>query len=88
MIVEQLWTDNPLRNFNYLIACRETGDALVRRKLYTDSDLSVVRYRRVLIVNGIDIGAIRGDPAERDLSGGVGQADFRPALAKRKVRVL
>ena len=28
MIVEQIWTDNALRNFNYLIACPETGDAL------------------------------------------------------------
>jgi len=28
MIVEQLWTANPLRNFNYLIACPETGEAL------------------------------------------------------------
>ncbi len=28
MIVEQIWTDNAWRNFNYLIACPETGDAL------------------------------------------------------------
>ncbi|MDH4047024.1 MAG: hydroxyacylglutathione hydrolase [Gammaproteobacteria bacterium] len=28
MIVEQLWTGNAYRNFNYLIACPETGDAL------------------------------------------------------------
>ncbi|MDG2108032.1 MAG: hydroxyacylglutathione hydrolase [Woeseiaceae bacterium] len=28
MIVEQIWTGNSLRNFNYLIACPETGDAL------------------------------------------------------------
>ena len=28
MIVEQIWTANSLRNFNYLIACPETGDAL------------------------------------------------------------
>ena len=28
MIVKQVWTGNAWRNFNYLIACPETGDAL------------------------------------------------------------
>ncbi len=28
MIVEQIWTANNYRNFNYLIACPETGEAL------------------------------------------------------------
>ena len=28
MLVEQIWTDNAYRNFNYLIACSETGEAL------------------------------------------------------------
>ena len=28
MIVEQIWTGNNWRNFNYLIACPETGEAL------------------------------------------------------------
>jgi hydroxyacylglutathione hydrolase len=28
VIVEQIWTGNSFRNFNYLIACAETGDAL------------------------------------------------------------
>ena len=28
MIVEQIWTGNAWRNFNYLIACPETGEAL------------------------------------------------------------
>lgn len=28
MIVEQIWTANAYRNFNYLIACEETGEAL------------------------------------------------------------
>lgn len=28
MIVEQVWTGNSYRNFNYLIACPENGDAL------------------------------------------------------------
>jgi hydroxyacylglutathione hydrolase len=28
MLVEQVWTGNAYRNFNYLVACPETGDAL------------------------------------------------------------
>src|SRR5215212_8166273 len=28
MIVKQIWTGNNYRNFNYLIACGETGEAL------------------------------------------------------------
>jgi hydroxyacylglutathione hydrolase len=28
MLVEQIWTDNAYRNFNYLIACPETGEAM------------------------------------------------------------
>ena len=28
MIVEQVWTGNNYRNFNYLIACGETGEAM------------------------------------------------------------
>ncbi len=28
MIVEQIWTANAYRNFNYLVACAETGEAL------------------------------------------------------------
>ena len=28
MLVEQIWTENNYRNFNYLIACAETGEAI------------------------------------------------------------
>jgi hydroxyacylglutathione hydrolase len=28
MLVERIWTDNSYRNYNYLIACPETGEAL------------------------------------------------------------
>ncbi|MEM1262603.1 MAG: MBL fold metallo-hydrolase [Pseudomonadota bacterium] len=28
MIIEQIWTGNAYRNFNYLVACPQTGDAL------------------------------------------------------------
>ena len=28
MIVERVWVGNRLRNFNYVVACAETGEAL------------------------------------------------------------
>ncbi|GAA1877879.1 hypothetical protein GCM10009836_69070 [Pseudonocardia ailaonensis] len=42
-----------------------TGDGDVRRRLYTDGDLHVMSFRRVPIINGIDVGALRGDLADR-----------------------
>lgn len=48
--------------------CRAvTGDGDVRRKLYTDGELAVFAFRRVVIVNGIDLGALRGDLSDRVL---------------------
>ncbi len=49
--------------------CRaSTGDGLVRRALYTDNNLSVVSFRRAVIVTSIDPGALRGDLADRLLA--------------------
>ena len=46
--------------------CRAiTGDGLPTRALYSDSDISVIHFRRVVALNGIDAGALRGDLAER-----------------------
>lgn len=46
--------------------CRAaTGDGLVRRALYTDSDVSVLSFRRRIILTSIDPGAMRGDLADR-----------------------
>lgn len=46
--------------------CRAaTGDGDVRRQLYTDSGLAVFAFRRVLLLNGIDLGGLRGDLTER-----------------------
>lgn len=48
--------------------CRAvTGDGDVRRKLYTDGDLAVFAFKRAIVVNGIDLGALRGDLADRML---------------------
>jgi hypothetical protein len=49
--------------------CRAvTGDGMLRRELYTNSDVSVLAFRRVIAVTGIDPGALNGDLADRLLS--------------------
>ena len=45
MIVEQIWTGNPWRNFNYLIACPETGEALAVDPLDHGKCLSVAEAK-------------------------------------------
>lgn len=46
--------------------CRSsTGDGMVRRALYSDDDLSVIAFRRVVLLTSIDPGALRGDLADR-----------------------
>jgi hypothetical protein len=78
--------------------CRAvTGDGDVRRRLYTDGDLHVVAFRRVVIITGIDLGAIRGDLAERllpielsviDSSHRLEEADLWPAWEHAHPRIL
>ncbi len=45
MIVEQVWTGNAYRNFNYLIACPETGEALAIDPLDFSKCLAVAEER-------------------------------------------
>lgn len=45
MLVERLWAANPLRNFQYLIACSQTGEALVVDPLEADQCLAAARER-------------------------------------------
>lgn len=40
MLVSRLFIDNPLRNFNYLVACPETGEALAIDPLEVDAVLA------------------------------------------------
>jgi len=48
--------------------CRAvTGDGDVRRALYTDGGLAVFAFRRVILLNGIDVRSLRGDLADRAL---------------------
>lgn len=46
--------------------CRaSTGEGLMRRKLYTDQDVSILSARRIVILNGIDATIRRADFARR-----------------------
>ena len=45
MIVERIWTGNAYRNFNYLIACAETGEALAIDPLDHVKCLAAARER-------------------------------------------
>lgn len=45
MLIERIWADNPLRNFHYLIACEETGEALIVDPLNAAQCLQVARTR-------------------------------------------
>jgi hypothetical protein len=48
--------------------CRAvTGDGLLRRALHTDSDVSVLAFRRVIALTAIDPGPLSGDLADRAL---------------------
>jgi hypothetical protein len=44
-----------------------TGDGWLRRKLYTDGELAVLSFRRVVLLTSIDPGALRGDLGDRVL---------------------
>jgi hypothetical protein len=49
--------------------CRAvTRDGMLRRQLYTDSDVSVLAFRRVVALTSIDPGRLNGDLADRLLT--------------------
>jgi len=45
MIVERIWTGNALRNFNYLVACPDTGEALAIDPLDHEKTLATARVK-------------------------------------------
>lgn len=66
MIVEQIWTANAYRNFNYLIACPETGEALAVDPLDHRKCLAAAKAR------GLDITQILNTHEHGDHIGGNG----------------
>jgi hydroxyacylglutathione hydrolase len=77
MIVRQLWTGNAYRNFNYLIACPETGEALAIDPL--DHEKCFAAARR----EGWDITQILNTHEHGDHTGGNG-----PLAQKTGARIL
>jgi hydroxyacylglutathione hydrolase len=78
MIVEQIWTANAGRNFNYLIACEETGEALAIDPLDHQKCLAAARAK------GWTITQILNTHEHRDHTGGNQQviaATGAPVLA-------
>jgi hydroxyacylglutathione hydrolase len=45
VLVEQIWTGNNYRNFNYLIACPETGEAMAIDPLDSDKCLAAAKAK-------------------------------------------
>jgi hydroxyacylglutathione hydrolase len=64
MIVEQIWTGNAGRNFNYLIACAETGEALAVDPLDHEKCLAAAKAK------GWTITQILNTHEHRDHTGG------------------
>jgi hydroxyacylglutathione hydrolase len=67
MIVEQIWTANAGRNFNYLVACAETGEALAIDPLDHEKCLAAAKAK------GWTIGQILNTHEHRDHTGGNAQ---------------
>ncbi len=66
--------------------CRAvTGEGYLRRALYTDSAISVVAFRRAIILTGIDPGAMRGDLADRLLAIDLTEIDERDRQEEAEV---
>src|SRR5499426_2848030 len=64
MIVRQVWTGNAYRNFNYLIACAESGEALAIDPLDYEKCLAAAKKE------GWDITQILNTHEHRDHTGG------------------
>ena len=77
MIVKQIWTANAYRNFNYLIACGETGEALAVDPLDHEKCLKAARDE------GWDITQILNTHEHRDHTGGNG-----PMVEKTGAKIL
>lgn len=64
MLVEQIWTANAYRNFNYLIACAETGEALAVDPLDHEKCLAAAKAK------GWTITQVLNTHEHRDHTGG------------------
>jgi len=84
MLVEQIWTGNNGRNFNYLVACSETGEALALDPLDYEKCLARAKDK------GWDITQILNTHEHRDHTGGNDQvvaATHAKLLAHHSARI-
>lgn len=66
--------------------CRAiTGDGGVKRKLYTDDDIVIHSFRRVVLMNGIAVSGIRSDLADRMFTAGLKVISPRQRKTEREV---
>ena len=77
MIVKQIWTANAGRNFNYLVACGETGEALAIDPLDHEKCLRAAKEE------GWNITQILNTHEHRDHTGGNAQV-----VAKTGAKIL
>jgi len=77
MIIEQIWTGNAYRNFNYVIACPESGEALAIDPLDHEKCLAAAKDR------GWEITQILNTHEHEDHTGG-----NRPMVAATGARLL
>jgi hydroxyacylglutathione hydrolase len=75
MLIERIWTANDYRNFNYLVACDETGEALAIDPLDWRKCLAAARAR------GLEITQILNTHEHLDHTGG--NAELQAATGAR-----
>ena len=78
MLIERIWAANSLRNFHYLIACAETGEALIVDPLDAAQCLAAARAR------GFDITQILNTHEHRDHTDGNAGVVARDARARAR----
>jgi hydroxyacylglutathione hydrolase len=64
MLVERIWAANPLRNFHYLVACADTGEALIIDPLNARQCLEAAKAR------GLEIRQVLNTHEHRDHTDG------------------
>ena len=87
MIIEQIWTGNAYRNFNYLIVCPETGEALAVDPLDHEKCLGLAKakgYEITQVLNTHEHGDHTG--GNRAVIAATGARLLAHAAAKGKIR--
>ena len=56
------------------------------RKLYTDGEVSVLKFKRCIVLTSIDVGALRGDLGERLLKVELERIDGSHRMSERQLK--